>query len=266
MEAMGFPDMFVRWVRACVTTPMFSVMLNGGLVGYFPGSRGLRQGDPISPYLFLLVMEVFSSLLQTCSIILRMGTLNSIQDCRSWGSPMLCLLMIYLFFCGAHEEFLRIIMNTLSFSGLQPNMMKSASYFSGVPTALKLSFLELMGISEGHLPVKYLGVPLISSRLTSTDCLVLKERILARIQSWSQKFLAYGGCAQLIQYVLCSIHTYWSSIFVQPQKIIKEIEGVLSAFLWSGIDMKHTGAKVSWAHLCVPKNGIKVPTSDIFGL
>lgn len=64
MEAMGFPDMFVRWVRACVTTPKFSVILNGGLVGYFPGSRGLRQGDPISPYLFLLVMEVFSSLLQ----------------------------------------------------------------------------------------------------------------------------------------------------------------------------------------------------------
>lgn len=47
MEDMGFLDIFVRWVRACVTSPMFSVMLNGGLKGYFAGARGLRQGDPI---------------------------------------------------------------------------------------------------------------------------------------------------------------------------------------------------------------------------
>lgn len=211
-------------------------------------------------------MEVFSSLLQ---YNIENGNFKFHPRWQELGISHAMFADDLFVFCGAHEEFLRIIMNTLKefhgFSGLQPNMMKSTSYFSGVPTALKLSFLELMGISEGQLPDKYLGVPLISSRLTSTDCLVLKERILARIQSWFQKFLAYGGCAQLIQYVLCSIHTYWSSIFVQPQKIIREIEGVLIAFLWSGIDMKHTGAKVSWAHLCVPKNGIKVPTSDIFG-
>lgn len=64
MVVMGFPAILINWVKKCVTSTMFSVVINGELVGYFPGQRGLRLGDPISPYLFLLVMEGFSSLLR----------------------------------------------------------------------------------------------------------------------------------------------------------------------------------------------------------
>lgn len=85
MIAMDFPDIFVRWIRACITSPMFSIMINGGLVGYFPGARGLRQGDPISPYLFLLVMEAFSSLL-TQNI--GTGDFQYHPKCQSLGFPM----------------------------------------------------------------------------------------------------------------------------------------------------------------------------------
>lgn len=105
------------------------------------------------------------------------------------------------------------------------------------------------------MPVKYLGVPLISSRLTKADCSVLKDKVLSRIHSWTQKFLSYWERAQLIQLVLFSIQTYWSSIFTLPQKVIQEIEGVLSAFLWSGTELKHSRAKIRWKDLCVPKNG-----------
>ena len=64
LSSMGFPSTFIAWVRKCVTTPKFSVNLNGELVGFFGSSRGLRQGDPISSYLFVLVMEVLSMLIR----------------------------------------------------------------------------------------------------------------------------------------------------------------------------------------------------------
>lgn len=57
---MGVPDIFVTWIYTCISTEKFAVLVNGSPYGYFPSSRGLRQGCPLSPYLFVIVMEILS--------------------------------------------------------------------------------------------------------------------------------------------------------------------------------------------------------------
>jgi hypothetical protein len=63
MFKLGFAPGWIRMIMACVTTVNYSVIVNGNVVGKIFPSRGLRQGDPISPYLFIMCAEVFSALL-----------------------------------------------------------------------------------------------------------------------------------------------------------------------------------------------------------
>ena len=62
--AAGCPVKFVMWITECITNPRFSISLNGSMVDYFKGDKGLRQGDPISPYLFVISLEAFTKIMK----------------------------------------------------------------------------------------------------------------------------------------------------------------------------------------------------------
>lgn len=64
LSVMEFPPQFTSRIMECVTSPSFSVCINGSLEGFFMGEKWLRQGYPISPYLFVIVMEVFTSIMR----------------------------------------------------------------------------------------------------------------------------------------------------------------------------------------------------------
>ena len=110
-------------------------------------------------------------------------------------------------------------------------------FLAGIEDSVKPTILGMTGFSLGSLPMKYLGVPLISSKLSHSDCQPFLDKIMARIQSWTCSCLSFVGRLQLISSVLYSIQTYWCTIFIIPKFTCYKMEQIFSGFLWSGKDV-----------------------------
>ncbi|KAL2230755.1 UNVERIFIED_CONTAM: hypothetical protein Sindi_1669900 [Sesamum indicum] len=254
MEMFGFPITFVKWIQECVTTPSFSVGLNGKPHGFFRGARGLRQGDPLSPYLFVLVMEVLH--LGFLQLIDQEEIFSYHWKCEAARIFQLGFADDVILFCRANMNSLRIFKAGLDhfaeWSGLRLNVQKSHLIISRSAQALREEMLALLGFQEGALPMRYLGLPLISSRLTIADCRPLLLKIDKRIAGWEGTTISYAGRVQIIKSVLIALSLDWASTFILPKKVINEIEKRLRAFLWKGTT--NSGyAKVAWKDICRPK-------------
>lgn len=247
LEAMGVPAKFIRWIQLCISTPSFSVQINGELAGYFQSARGLRQGCSLSPYLFVLCMNILSLKID-----------KAVKEKRFKFHPG-CQALSLTHLCFAEgkkvsvEGALSVFEDFAKWSGLNISIEKSTVYMAGVGEEEKGRILRNFPFAEGRLPVRYLGLPLMTKGMCKTDYLPLVEKVRSRINTWKSRFLSYAGRLQLIKSVLISIVNFWAAVFRLPSKCMKEIEQLCASFLWSGPALKSTGAKVAWRSICKPK-------------
>nr|XP_043629994.1 uncharacterized protein LOC122601294 [Erigeron canadensis] len=250
-----FPEQVVNWVMACVSSTSFSISVNGNLYGYFKGKRGLRQGDPISPYLFTLVMEVLTLKLQ--QLVQNSLNFRYHNKCEKQRLVNLCFADDLFLFSRGDVDSARVILEALSVfkdvSGLVPSITKSTVFFCNVTTHVRNAIMGIMPFDEGQLPIKYLGVPLISTRLVYRDCMILVERLDKRIDNWKNKTLSLAGRIQLIRSVLSSMYIYWASVFILPARIVRELEKKLRGFLWNHGRLADGRAHISRQKVCLPK-------------
>ncbi|KAJ9539129.1 hypothetical protein OSB04_031862 [Centaurea solstitialis] len=255
LHGFGFRPVLIAWIREMLHTSSFSLAINGESVGFFKGARGLRQGDPLSPYLFTLVMEGFNMALKQC--IQQASTEFGFHaGCEDQGISHLCFADDLFVFTrgdvGSVDVLKRALEIFRQWSGMEPSLEKSEGFFANVSQDTKAVILDLLPFNAGVFPIRYLGVPLSPTRLKVGDYHGLVEKVTKRIHNWKVKSLSFAGRKLLISSVLQSMQLYWMSVFVLPSGVIHELEAMFRKFLWAQGDLAQGKCKLSWEVVCKP--------------
>jgi hypothetical protein len=238
LRRCGFGEKWCLWIKQCILTARFLVLINGAPFGYFGSSRGVRQGDPLSPFLFVLVMEAFSRMIGaiTSRGLISGFSVGSSEQTRAIVSHLL-FVDDTLVFCGAEESQIRHIGALLvcfkAVSGLKVNLSKSALIPVGSLNVVD-QLVGLLGSGISSLPLKYLGLQLGASFKLKTMWAELEELMARRLAPWKMMYLSKGGRVMLIKSTLSNLPTYMMSLFPIPALVSKRIEKIQRDFLWGG--------------------------------
>ena len=199
-------------------------------------------------------MNVLSKLLD---IAADHGVFSFHPKCKKVRLTHLCFADDLLIFSKGKLDSIigiqRVMELFYTYSGLQLNSSKCELFSAGVNGARLLEIQQATGFKLGTLPVRYLGVRLVTRRFIDKDCSPLVDRIIAMINHWSVKFLSYTGRFQLIQTVLYSVYNYWCRHFLLSQSVLKRVNKLCSQFFWKGNSGSAKGARVSWKFICHSK-------------
>ncbi|PNX76937.1 cysteine-rich receptor-like protein kinase, partial [Trifolium pratense] len=256
MERMSFPTLWRKWIKECVGTATASVLVNGSPTAEFPLERGLRQGDPLSPILFLLAAEGHNVLMEAMVrrnlfTGFRVGVSDSLSVSHLQFADDTLLLGEKSW---ANVRALRAVLVLFeSLSGLKVNFHKSMLVGVNIRDSWLDEASSALCCRVGKTPFLYLGLPIGGD----SRRLVFWEPVLARLKNrlsgWKSRFLSFGGRLVLLKSVLTSLPVYALSFFKAPSGIISSIESILIKFFWGGCEDFRKIAWVNWKTICLRK-------------
>nr|GEU82911.1 hypothetical protein [Tanacetum cinerariifolium] len=213
-----------------------SILINGSPTSEFSIKCGLRQGDPLSPFLFILVME---GLLCAMSNAVNSGLISGIK----LGSSG--IVLSHLFYAddvilttdwNPHDidNIIRVLYVFHLASGLKINIHKSNIFGIRVTNDEISSMASRTGCAVGCLPFTYLGLPIGANMNLTSSWQILIDHFQKRLSLWKANLLSIGGRLTLIKVVLGSLDIYYLSIFKAPETILNSMESLRSRFFWGG--------------------------------
>lgn len=243
---MGFESKWINWIFLCVTTVSYSVGVNGVSVGPIIPRRGLRQGDPLSPYLFLFCADGLSDMIN------KEALENKISGSQiASNAPAVTHLLFaddsFLFFKPVEEEAqqVKLILQMYeAISGQAINLQKSGICFSSnVRVDKQQQLKQQLGVHKDLSTDKYLGLPAFVGRSKKSIFNYLKDKMWRCIQGWSEKCLSRGGKAVLLRNVAQTIPTYTMSCFLISKSLSQELERMMNSFLWGNVTNDYKGLR-----------------------
>lgn len=256
LKEVGMDSIWIRNIMTCVETPLLSILWEGEQTDFFKPGRGIRQGDPISPYLFVLCIERLSH------IILKevdKGNWKGIKVSRN--GPTLSHLFFaddMVLFREASEGQIDIVKDCLdrfcSCSGQKVSLAKSQIYVSN---NVRNDFSEHLAAKAG-IPLskdlgRYLGVPSLHNRVNESTFAGILDRIKARLEGWKARYLSLAGRQVLAQSVLNSIPYYTMQTARLPLGLCDNIDKRIRQFIWGGTTKERSCNLVNWSTVTQPK-------------
>jgi len=237
MVSMSFPMLWRKWIKECVCTSTTSVLVNGSPKDEFPLERGLRQGDPLSPFLFLLATEGLNVLMKA------LVEANVFTGYSVGGANL--VVVSHLQFADdtlllgkkiwANVRALRAgLVLFEAMTGLKVNFHKSSLVGVNINASWMSEAASVLGCKVGKVPVLYLGLAIGGDPRRLLFWEPVDNRIKSRLSGWHSRFLSFGGRLILLKSVLTALLVYALSFFKTPSSIISSIESSLNKFFWGG--------------------------------
>ena len=254
MEQMGFSCKWRMWIHGCLNSAYASVLINGSPTKEFKIEKGLRQGDPLSPFLFIIAVEALH-------ITLREAKSRNIFNGVKVGQNKIDIshlqfaddaLIMGKWSLDNAKNLCRILKCYHLASGLKINFSKSKFFGIGVSHSETQHFASVLSCQPSTLPCTYLGLPIGASMNKARNWEPIIEKFHKKLSSWKAINLSYGGRLTLIKSVLGALGVYFFSLFKAPKGVLSYLEKLRRNFFWGGTLNSDKMAWIAWKKVCSP--------------
>ncbi|XP_019167321.1 PREDICTED: uncharacterized protein LOC109163057 [Ipomoea nil] len=249
VEDIGLNDTWTKRILECVSSPRLAVLVNRQKMEWFKPTRGIRQGDSISPLIFVLCIERLSHIIQSS---INSGHWKGIKLSRQGPHITHLFFADDLVLFGEATEQQALEMKTCldtfcKCSGQKLSLQKSTLFFSkNTEGSLQQRIAAVVGIPIVSNMGNYLGIPSFHGRIKNETFAGVLERIQSRLAGWKSRTLSFAGRITLVQSVLISIPFYYMQTILLPTGVISNIEKLIRGFLWGSNEGERRCHLINW--------------------